>query len=215
MASEQRTTPYYRAARFTGEQAAGSAYSQIQDLIFAEPDCELSVYRFHMTEIWHVAVVGDPPDMEIGQKLETVLADGTSVALGSTTLSFLQRRRIEERRPGIWVERHHRPGLGFRFRELTATTLFPLGRVMMTANLQRKLQDIDPERWEEDLKLLIGRHASGDWGDLDSHDHDENDKALRHGGRLLSAYTTSEGVKVWVITEADRSSTTALLPDDY
>lgn len=147
--------------------------------------------------------------------IETVLAGGISVALDSTTLSFLQQRRIEERRPGTWVEHHHRPGIGVSFRELSTTTLFPLGRLAMTANLQRVLQDTDPENWEEDLNILIARHASGDWGDLDGHDRDENDTALRHGGRLLSAYTTTNGVKVWVITEADRSATTALMPDDY
>ncbi len=94
-------------------------------------------------------------------------------------------------------------------------TLFPLGRLVMTANLQRKLKKSDPEHWEGDLQALIARHAAGDWGDLDSHDRGQNDTALDHGGRLFSAYTTSKGLKVWVITEADRSCTTALLPDDY
>ena len=93
--------------------------------------------------------------------------------------------------------------------------LFPLGRLVMTGNLQRALQESDPEHWEEALKALIARHAEGDCGDLDSHDRDENDRALKHGGRLFSAYTTSSGLKVWVITEADRTCTTALLPDDY
>ena len=86
---------------------------------------------------------------------------------------------------------------------------------MMTANLKRKLQDSGPEYWEAALKALIARHGAGDWGDLDSHDHEENDTALKHGGRLFSAFTTSKEVRVWVITEADRSCTTALLPDDY
>ncbi len=93
--------------------------------------------------------------------------------------------------------------------------LFPLGRLVITANLQGTLQESDPEHWEGALKALIARHAAGDWGELDSHDRDENDRALKHGGRLFSAYTTSSGLKVWVITEADRSCTTALLPDDY
>ena len=86
---------------------------------------------------------------------------------------------------------------------------------MITTNLLRTLQDNDPDQWEGELKALIARHAAGDWGDLDSHDRGENDRALKHGGRLFSAYTTSSGLKVWVITEADRSCTTALLPEDY
>ncbi len=93
--------------------------------------------------------------------------------------------------------------------------LFPLGRLVIAANLQRALQERDPEHWEEALKALIDRHAVGDWGDLDSYDRGENDRALKHGGRLFSSYTTSSGLKVWVITEVDRSCTTALLPDDY
>lgn len=93
--------------------------------------------------------------------------------------------------------------------------LFSLGRLVMTGNLQRTLQERDSGHWEESLKALIARHASGDWGELDGHDRDENARAIKHGGRLFSAYTTSSGLKVWVITEADRSCTTALQPDDY
>jgi hypothetical protein len=63
--------------------------------------------------------------------------------------------------------------------------LISLGRLVMTANLQRTLQERDPEHWEEALKALIAHHAAGDWGELDSHDRDENDRALKHGGRLF------------------------------
>lgn len=93
--------------------------------------------------------------------------------------------------------------------------LFPLGRVMMTTNLQGKLQERNPEHWEQEIQALIARHATGDWGDLDPHDWAENERALKRGGRLFSAYNTNQGIRVWVITEADRSCTTALLPDDY
>jgi len=67
---------------------------------------------------------------------------------------------------------------------------------------------------------LLRRHASGDWGDLDAHDHAANDAALRDGARLLSAYIVAEGVKVWLITEAadengHRAATTLLLPEEY
>lgn len=61
---------------------------------------------------------------------------------------------------------------------------------------------------------LVARHASGDWGDLAAFDRRENERALKNGTRLFSSYETPEG-KVWVITEADRSSTTALLPSEY
>ena len=62
---------------------------------------------------------------------------------------------------------------------------------------------------------FLERHLAGDWGELDEHDTRENELSLQHGWRILSAYTLNTGVKVWVITEADRSATTFLLPDEY
>jgi hypothetical protein len=60
------------------------------------------------------------------------------------------------------------------------------------------------------------RHTHGDWGELDAHDRQVNETALHDGCRLLSAYRTKHhGVKIWVITEADRSVTTFLLPEEY
>lgn len=61
----------------------------------------------------------------------------------------------------------------------------------------------------------LDRHLSGDWGDLDAHDHRENERALRTGARLFSAYAVSPLNTLWIITEADRSSTTLLLPEEY
>jgi hypothetical protein len=66
-----------------------------------------------------------------------------------------------------------------------------------------------------DVVELLARHASGDWGDLGADDKRLNDRAVRDCGRLLSAYKLDGGVKVWIITEADRSATTVLLPDEY
>ncbi len=93
--------------------------------------------------------------------------------------------------------------------------LFPLGRIMMTTNLQGKIQEANPEHWEEELQGLIARHASGDWGDLGEEDKGENDLSVKRGFRIFSAYATSHGFRVWVITEADRSVSTVLLPSDY
>jgi hypothetical protein len=62
---------------------------------------------------------------------------------------------------------------------------------------------------------FLRRHVSGDWGDLDGHDQKQNALALREGGRLVSSYQTRLGDPLWVITEADRSSTTLLLPSEY
>jgi hypothetical protein len=62
---------------------------------------------------------------------------------------------------------------------------------------------------------FLARHLAGDWGDLCPEDRRLNDQALREGSRLLSAYRTARGVKLWVITEANRSSTCLLLPEEY
>lgn len=93
--------------------------------------------------------------------------------------------------------------------------LFPLGRIVLTATLQGQLQEASPEGWDQELHNLIARHASGDWGDLGEDDIQENHLSLERGFRIFSAYNTSSGIRVWIITEADRSYTTALLPEDY
>jgi hypothetical protein len=59
------------------------------------------------------------------------------------------------------------------------------------------------------------RHIAGDWGELDEHDVRENELSLLHGWRILSCYRLSDGTKMWIITEADRSVTTVLLPEEY
>ena len=66
----------------------------------------------------------------------------------------------------------------------------------------------------EDPLRLLSRHALGDWGELDPHDRRENRRSIRNGWRVLSSYPIGQD-RVWVITEADRSITTILLPDEY
>ena len=84
-----------------------------------------------------------------------------------------------------------------------------LGRVLATPGALRALS----ETGEDPLRLLA-RHASGDWGELDGHDRRENRRSLRNDWRILSSYPVGQG-KVWIITEADRSYTTILLPSEY
>ena len=89
--------------------------------------------------------------------------------------------------------------------------LFPLGAVVATPGALEALAEarVPP-------LTLLRRHASGDWGELDAHDRRENAKSLKAGWRLLSSYRVGEnGEKVWIITEADRSSTCVLLPSEY
>ena len=87
---------------------------------------------------------------------------------------------------------------------------FPLGRVVATPGALEALQSSG-----EAPEKFLRRHASGDWGEVDAEDKRTNDQAVGHGLRILSAYDTSKGERLWIITEADRSSTTLLLPDEY
>ncbi len=85
------------------------------------------------------------------------------------------------------------------------------GRVVATPGALEVLEDAGVEPHE-----LLRRHLSGDWGELDAHDRRENERSLKHGFRVLSSYPVGEdGQKVWIITEADRSSTCILLPSEY
>ncbi|WP_026223241.1 hypothetical protein [Methylosarcina fibrata] len=96
---------------------------------------------------------------------------------------------------------------------------FELGQLCYTPGAQAAL-----ERFKVNPFRLIGRHLSGDWGDVCAEDAKANEDALIHGHRLLSAYRLTapdnEGeqpdpVTCWLITEADRSVTTILLPEEY
>ena len=85
---------------------------------------------------------------------------------------------------------------------------FPLGEVVITSNANAVLD-------RRDVDQALARHRAGDWGDLCAADARENELSLRQGLRLLSVYHAVDGTKFWVITEADRSATTILLPEDY
>jgi len=71
------------------------------------------------------------------------------------------------------------------------------------------------ERAQQAPTCFLARHASGDWGELEPTDVAENEYSIAHGFRLLSSYQTNAGEKLWIITEADRSATTLLLPEEY
>jgi hypothetical protein len=86
--------------------------------------------------------------------------------------------------------------------------LFKPGRTLITPNAQSKLSPVE-------VAKAMGRHLSGDWGDVCQDDWRENELSLKEGFRLFSAYHDGAGTKFWIITEADRSATTVLLPEDY
>lgn len=87
---------------------------------------------------------------------------------------------------------------------------FRLGQIFITPGALEAL-----EASEQQPNEFLNRHARCDWGLVDEDDRRDNDLSLERGFRLLSAYKTDEGERIWIITEADRSSTTILLPSEY
>jgi hypothetical protein len=87
---------------------------------------------------------------------------------------------------------------------------FSLGRLLSTPGALAALEEAGQNPLE-----FIHRHQSGDWGSVCPEDAAENELSVSEGYRILSAYTLKTGTKVWLITEADRSATTILLPDEY
>jgi hypothetical protein len=88
--------------------------------------------------------------------------------------------------------------------------LFPLGQCVATPGALEALEEAGQTPAD-----FLNRHVRGDWGTIDPADKGLNEQAIRDGDRIFSVYTTTKGVKVWVITEADRASTCILLPDEY
>jgi len=68
---------------------------------------------------------------------------------------------------------------------------------------------------KDSIRTYLARHVSGDWGEVSPEDAGENELSLLSGLRLLSAYQIKDGARIWIITEADRSATTILLPEEY
>ena len=91
-----------------------------------------------------------------------------------------------------------------------ASARFSTGQLVATPTALSALVGLKVSPWS-----LLDCHMRGDWGDLDAHDRQENEQALTDGTRLLSAYTLPDGNRIWIITEADRSVTTLLLPGEY
>lgn len=88
--------------------------------------------------------------------------------------------------------------------------MFHLGRLLATPLALQAF-----ERNQQTPLKFIQRHINHDWGDLDDEDKRENDYSVENGFRILSAYSLRDGTRIWIITEADRSTTTILLPSEY
>jgi len=94
--------------------------------------------------------------------------------------------------------------------QLSKQPAFELGQIVATPGALAALKKSGQLPGE-----FLTRHVHREWGDLSDEDRKENDYSLEHGFRLLSAYRTHAGDKLWIITESDRSVTTLLLPEEY
>jgi len=91
---------------------------------------------------------------------------------------------------------------------IVTSARFPLGNLVATPGALESIPN-------SEIQAALNRHIVGDWGNLDPHDVRVNESALAHGGRLFSAYTSAQGERFYIITEADSSATTILLPEEY
>lgn len=103
--------------------------------------------------------------------------------------------------------RKHKTFIQEAFME-TQRTAFTLGQMLITPGARDTLEP-------EDVMLAMRRHAKGDWGDCCPDDREANNAALLDEARILSVHHDRFGVKFWIITEADRSATTVILPAEY
>jgi hypothetical protein len=93
---------------------------------------------------------------------------------------------------------------------LMTTTKFSLGQIVATPGALEVFEKTGQSPTE-----FLSIHNTGNWGDLCDEDKQTNEQSLVDGGRIFSAYHLNDGTKIWIITEADRSSTCVLLPSEY
>jgi len=94
--------------------------------------------------------------------------------------------------------------------QISRQPAFELGQIVATPGALAALKKAGQQPGE-----FLTRHVNREWGDVPDEDRRENEYSLEHGFRLLSAYKTNAGDRLWIITEADRSVTTLLLPEEY
>jgi len=92
--------------------------------------------------------------------------------------------------------------------KLNKIAKFPLGQVVITRTAAAAIDPLDVQR-------ALRRHQSSDWGNVCPEDWTANDESLTEGARLLSSYVGTNGVKFWIISEAGRTTTTVMLPEEY
>ena len=123
---------------------------------------------------------------------------------------FVDKMWVTNLRLQEWLEQAELRPEEQRIRRNPHARLFSLGRVVATPGALEALETAGQTPQE-----FLDRHVTGDWGAIPTEDKAENERALVHGGRIFSGYDLSDETRMWVITEADRSSTCLLLPMEY
>jgi len=106
---ESESLPYALAVRFPAEQPAGQAYTAAQEALYHAETADVSVFRFQLNRVWHVAALGVLPPPELAQQLAAILTEGEPVSLPTELWQLLRQRRQQAIRQAPWVERHVRP----------------------------------------------------------------------------------------------------------
>ena len=130
----------------------------------------------------------------VQNKLNVVLVDVSEI-----------NRNGEQKKEYRWFEVPE----GFQIKENSDNSRFELGRLLFTSNADKRLGIANV------MQILLERYMKGDWGNLCETDKQSNEKALKYGDRIFASYKDANGREFYVITEADRSATTVLLPEDY
>jgi hypothetical protein len=110
--NKEKHQQFIRAASYEQERLAARAYFEVQAVVFKN-DCDLSVYRFKLRQVSHVAVLGTTPSPDLQGNIETIMAAGTPATLPSDIAATLFERRSQAKKIGPWVEGHYRPGRPF------------------------------------------------------------------------------------------------------
>jgi hypothetical protein len=123
---------------------------------------------------------------------------------------FVEKVWVTNLRLQEWLEQSEPRPEAQRIQRRPQSALFSLGRVVATPGALDALETAGQAPQE-----LLDRHITGDWGSLPNEDMATNEQALIYGSRIFSGYDLADGTRMWVITEADRSATTLLLPSEY
>jgi hypothetical protein len=180
-------------------------YYEHMGVLIADPELEFFIDA--AGGWWPIAItqtlVGHRVYAELTPEGEDIARVDTSRQVGLVGFAKYWARNLKDQN---WLDRAHCGALVIPNIEQR----FPLGRLLTTPGAHQALEQAGQDAFE-----FFARHQAQDWGEVEEEDQRLNDESVNQRSRLLSAYRLKTGVKVWLISEADRSATTVLLPEEY